>query len=175
MGSQPAAHRAVTLQHMHICISQAEIPLIRLLKLPFTKLSRRAASKPRPPAAGQADRQPAWALWPNGPMALWSASSPSSPPVWLCGRVQRCALTRSSRAERRVGPRPGQGCAALGTRPQLAAASGVSQTVTASVTYGRRPQRATALPGRRGCRVRAHAGPTHGPRRPRRCPYQVTK
>ena len=101
MGSQPAAHRAVTLQHMHICISQAEIPLIRLLKLPFTKLSRRAASKPRPPAAGQADRQPAWALWPNGPMALWSASSPSSPPP-PCGCLaeSNVVLSRGVRAPR---------------------------------------------------------------------------
>ena len=143
MGSQPAAHRAVTLQHMHICISQAEIPLIRLLKLPFTKLSRRAASKPRPlRPVRQTDSRPGlygpMALWPYGPMVGQQPLLPSSP-VWLFGRGPGCALAPSSRAERRVGPRPGQGCAALGTRPQLAAASGVSHTVTvsaASVTYG---------------------------------------
>ena len=112
MGSQPAAHRAVTLQHMHICISQAEIPLIRLLKLPFTKLSRRAASKPRPPAAGQADRQPAWALWPYGPMALWPYGRPAAPPPPPCGCVaeSNVVLSRGVRAPRDgLAPGPARG------------------------------------------------------------------
>ena len=109
MGSQPAAHRAVTLQHMHICISQAEIPLIRLLKLPFTKLSRRAASKPRPlRPVRQTDSRPGL----YGLMALWPYGRPAAPPPPPCGCVaeSNVVLSRGVRAPRDgLAPGPARG------------------------------------------------------------------